>query len=66
MDFQRIILGATLAVVTYMLILQWNEDYGTKPVALKQSASVSAYGSTDSTNTSDLPAASEEEASYNT
>lgn len=62
MDFQRIILGATLAVVTYMLILQWNEDYGTKPVALKQSASVSAYGSTDSTNTSDLPAASEEEA----
>ena len=62
MDFQRIILGATLAVVTYMLILQWNEDYGTKPVALEQSASVSAYGSTDSTNTSDLPAASKEEA----
>lgn len=62
MDFQRIILGATLAVVTYMLILQWNEDYGTKPVALEQSVSVSAYGSTDSTNTSDLPAASKEEA----
>jgi YidC/Oxa1 family membrane protein insertase len=55
MDFQRIILGATLAVVTYMLVLQWNADYGTKPVATEQSASVSAYGSTDST--SDLPAA---------
>ncbi len=56
MDFQRIILGSTLAVITYMLVLQWNADYGTKPVAVEQSASVSAYGSTEPT-TGDLPAA---------
>jgi YidC/Oxa1 family membrane protein insertase len=57
MDFQRIILGSTLAVITYMLVLQWNEDYGTKPVVAEQSTSVSAYGSTDTAATGDLPAA---------
>jgi len=57
MDFQRIILGSTLAVVTYMLVLQWNEDYGTKPVTVEQTATVSAYGSSSDVNTTDLPAA---------
>jgi len=57
MDFQRIILGGTLAVVSYMLVLQWNEDYGTKPVTVEQTATVSAYGSTNDVNTTDLPAA---------
>ena len=56
MDFQRIILGATLAVVSYMLVLQWNEDYGTKPVTVEQVSSVSAYGSASEASTSDLPA----------
>ena len=56
MDFQRIILGATLAVVSYMLVLQWNEDYGVKPVSAEQVTSVSAYGSTGKSNTGDLPA----------
>ncbi|MFT5706833.1 MAG: YidC/Oxa1 family membrane protein insertase [Oceanospirillaceae bacterium] len=56
MDFQRIILGSTLAVITYMLVLQWNEDYGTKPTTVEHSATVSAYGSTDKTATGDLPA----------
>jgi len=54
MDFQRLLLGSTLAVITYMLVLQWNEDYGTKPVATEQVSSVSAYGST-SENDGDLP-----------
>ncbi|EPJ44261.1 MAG: inner membrane protein, 60 kDa [Osedax symbiont Rs1] len=57
MDFQRIILGSTLAVVTYMLVLQWNEDYNTKPVAVAQASTISAYGSSSTTNTSDLPVA---------
>jgi len=56
MDFQRIILGSTLAVVSYMLVLQWNEDYGTKPTVIEQTATVSAYGSSSDVNTSDLPA----------
>lgn len=28
MDIQRILLGGALAVTTYLLILQWNQDYG--------------------------------------
>ncbi len=59
MDFQRIILGSTLAVITYMLVLQWNADYGTKPVVAEQSASVSAYGSTEASS-GDLPAATKD------
>ncbi len=31
MDVQRLIIGLALAVVTYMLILQWNADYETSP-----------------------------------
>jgi len=53
MDFQRIILGSTLAVITYMLVLQWGKDYGTQPVVVEQTQTVSAYGSTSST--SDAP-----------
>lgn len=59
MDFQRIILGATLALVSYMLVLQWNEDYGQKPTTVAQSNTVSAYGST--TTAGDLPAAASEQ-----
>ncbi|MGB1237483.1 MAG: membrane protein insertase YidC [Pseudomonadales bacterium] len=54
MDFQRIILGTTLAIITYMMVLQWNSDYGSEPVATEQAASVSAYGS--SAASTDLPA----------
>ena len=28
MDIQRILLGGALAITTYLLILQWNQDYG--------------------------------------
>ena len=53
MDFQRIILGSTLAVITYMLVLQWGKDYGTQPVVVEQPQTVSVYGSTSSA--SDAP-----------
>lgn len=33
MDWQRSLLIGLLAVVSYLMILQWNEDYGTKPQA---------------------------------
>lgn len=33
MDWQRSLLIGLLAVVSYMMILQWNEDYGAKPQA---------------------------------
>lgn len=59
MDVQRIILIAALAIISYMLVLQWNQDYGVKSVPVAQTESVSAYQSnTDpvaSNNSSDLP-----------
>ncbi|WP_075173949.1 membrane protein insertase YidC [Neptunomonas phycophila] len=54
MDVKRVILIAALSLISYMLILQWNEDYGQKPTAEAPVASVSAYGS--KTATGDLPA----------
>ena len=42
MDIQRTILLVALAVVSYMMVLQWNQDYGQVPVtaATTQSSSV--------------------------
>ncbi|WP_372743036.1 membrane protein insertase YidC [Neptunomonas sp.] len=53
MDVQRVILVAALALISYMLILQWNEDYGQQPTAQAPAASVSVYGS--AATGSDLP-----------
>lgn len=66
MDVQRVILIAALAIISYMMVIKWNEDYGQQPVATEQTASVSAYGSASSSelptevstasNDSDVPA----------
>ncbi len=45
MDVKRVILFAALALISYVLVLQWNEDYGSKPVAPANQTSVSAYSS---------------------
>lgn len=53
MDVQRIILIAALALISYILVLQWNEDYNRPPATVAAPASsVSAY---ESTSASDLP-----------
>lgn len=62
MDVQRVILVAALALISYMLVLQWNEDYGQQPIAQAPAASVSVYGSA-STSSSDLPTAENTEKS---
>ncbi len=39
MDISRLLIGLSLAVVTYLLILQWNEDYegaGNRPATVQQ------------------------------
>lgn len=43
MDFQRIILIAGVAIISYLVVLQWNQDYGTQAIAPQQVTSVSAY-----------------------
>jgi len=43
MDFQRIILIAGVAIISYLMVLQWNQDYGTQAIAPQQVTSVSAY-----------------------
>ena len=58
MDVQRIILIGALAIISYMLVLQWNQDYGVQPEPVAQTESVSAYQSNTDTPTessSDLP-----------
>lgn len=47
MDIQRTILLVALAVVSYMMVLQWNQDYGQVPVtaATTQSSSVNQQSS---------------------
>lgn len=59
MDVQRIILIGALAIISYMLVLQWNQDYGTAPEAVAKTESVSAYQTTSDTPTDsgDLPQA---------
>lgn len=60
MDVQRIILIASLALISYMLVLQWNQDYNSPPTTVAaQSSSVSAY---ENTPTSDLPSSTSEAA----
>lgn len=66
MDVQRIILIGALCLISYMLVLQWNQDYGQQPEAQQVTTSVSAYESEpvgsdlpaaqDSAQTGDLPA----------
>lgn len=43
MDFQRIILIAGAAIISYLMVLQWNQDYGVQATAPEQITSVSAY-----------------------
>ena len=43
MDFQRIILIAGVAIISYLVVLQWNQDYGTQAIAPQKVTSVSAY-----------------------
>lgn len=47
MDIQRTILLVALAVVSYMMVLQWNQDYGQAPeiAAITQSSSVNQQSS---------------------
>ncbi len=57
MDVQRVILIAALALISYMLVLQWNDDYGPaqKQAATEQQAeTVSAYANSSET---ELPVA---------
>jgi YidC/Oxa1 family membrane protein insertase len=43
MDWQRTLLIGLLAVVSYMMILQWNEDYGAKPQASAETVAPQNY-----------------------
>ncbi|TCK03616.1 membrane protein insertase YidC [Marinobacterium mangrovicola] len=46
MDVQRVILIAALALISYMLVLQWNDDYGPaqqQTATTQQAETVSAY-----------------------
>ncbi|MGH1461954.1 MAG: membrane protein insertase YidC [Neptuniibacter sp.] len=45
MDVQRIILIGALCLISYLLVLQWNQDYGQQPEAVEVTTSVSAYDS---------------------
>lgn len=48
MDIQRIILIGALCLISYMMVLQWNEDYGQAPKTQQPVTSVSAYGNSSS------------------
>ncbi len=65
MDVQRVILIAALALVSYLMVLQWNEDYGpAQHQPQQQATTVSAYSNTgDSQSVSELPQASDASAS---
>ena len=43
MDFQRIFLLGSLGIIAYIMMLQWNQDYGTPAAEPTQVTSVSAY-----------------------
>lgn len=49
MDYQRIFIILGLAVTAYLLILAWNDDYGTKgsAITVEQQSSVSGNGASD-------------------
>lgn len=64
MDVQRVLLIAALGIISYMLVLQWNQDYSQPPATVAQAETVSAYDSTvpvseipqgDATTGSDVP-----------
>jgi len=50
MDFQRVALVLGLAVVSYLLVLQWNEDYG-QPVNTQQVSSTAVTSSASNADT---------------
>lgn len=47
MDWQRTLLIGLLAAVSYMMILQWNEDYGSKPQAAAEEIAPQSYPQED-------------------
>jgi YidC/Oxa1 family membrane protein insertase len=61
MDIQRSILIVALAVVTYMMVLQWNQDYGQAPLPTQTSAASSTVPGlpeiSAATDGSDVPTA---------
>ncbi len=59
MDVQRVILIAALALVSYLMVLQWNEDYGPSRQPEQRVTSSSAYSNDTVPATSDLPQPSE-------
>ena len=63
MDFQRIILIAGIAIISYLMVLQWNQDYGTSAVAPQQVTSVSAVAADVATNNAGITVTSAANAS---
>lgn len=63
MDVQRVILIAALALVSYLMVLQWNEDYGPAVQPAQQVTSSSAYTSDSVPAASELPQATDTTAS---
>ena len=67
MDIQRTILLVALAVVSYMMVLQWNQDYGQAPVtaaAATYSSSANPQASTtilDESSSNSMPAVSDDD-----
>ena len=55
MDIQRTILLVALAVVSYMMVLQWNQDYGQAPVTAAATYSSSANQQASSNQINDSP-----------
>ncbi len=60
MDIQRFTLVGALAIITYVLVLQWNKDYGASS-QVPQQASVSSYSTAPDTvpssvSSADVPA----------
>lgn len=63
MDVQRVILIAALALVSYLMVLQWNEDYGPSRQPEQQVTSTSAYSNDSAAAVSELPQATDATAS---
>ena len=63
MDFQRIFLLGTLGIIAYLMMLQWNQDYGTPAAEPTQVTSVSAYQ--DDTVSTDFAITTEQKAVVN-
>lgn len=60
MDFQRTLLIAGLAIVGYLMILQWDKDYDQVPTSTDQHQTISSVGDTPKltqpkTDTDDVP-----------